>query len=121
MSDQSQANVTVSWLDGRETKTADIVIYSTGLELDEVVDALHTGLAATEGRKYELVSAEISEIVVRSAQASMLAKRQVTRPVRRRLNDSLPVPPAKTGEISDAESVPARSAQLPEGDRRGGK
>lgn len=123
---ESQANITVSWLEGRETFQADIVIYTTGLELDEVVDALHTGLAATEGRKYTLESAKVSEIVVRDAQPSALAKKASARPIKTRPtrpNNPSPVTPRpdqsriKTGEKGDAEVVPSARRQTREGDR----
>ena len=105
MSAGDVASLAVSWMEGRDAKAAVVRITAEGVELDEVLDALVTGLKATTDRAYVIEAAEVAEVIKRqpvpregAARASAKA-----RTVRRRPGptpapvepESKPEPPAR--------------------------
>jgi len=90
------ARVQLSWLDERKTLTGTVTVEAEGIEIDEVLDALLAGLAATSDRVYTIEAAEITELVSRKPTPRADIRTRVTaRPaIKRKLQDpSGPVTP----------------------------
>lgn len=111
------AEIRVSWPVGRSTVSGRVVVDVEGIEVDEVVDALLAGLAATDGRVYTIEAAEVVEEVRRPPASVYGVRPVVARPVRGRPERPpvTPDPGAPEKAIQDVPSSPVTPAPAPPG------